>query len=395
MQFHPESLLLLFANRNQLYWYDWQNDSILKVISALPDTVVRFIKFIPGNSNYLLTSTTKPMVKEKLHERAEKASNAGNITELLEIFMLIANFILEAIEQRKSGNSRSWIYSMGIHYYISLYHQVMELMENVKDTSEGESSGGIDLAFTFNCMRQRINVIKTYTTRWTIKSKERCKNFFTHLNVDLNTLTIAADVINQMDVIVEDFEHRNLLLVSKDELYLEYEQALWKDGANMPRWPKIYYVQYWNVEKEINLKQFYSNLVTISADTTIAVTKDFIVDFNPLLQTIEVISIRQDFPFGQRIHVLKNFPNFYYFFSVSPTQKILLIGFKKGLPGYNFETYGIFYELDKRKEKDDTKKYRTLKTNKNYDLNCLEFAPHPCAGIYFGYNGPQLYRLVQ
>lgn len=408
IQFEPESLFLVFSNRHQIYFYDWENDSILKVISAVPDTVVRFLKFLPGNSNYLLTTTTKPIVNQKLHETALEAYNSGNISKLLEIFMVIANFVLETTEQYKSGNSRCWSYSVGIQYFIRLFYQVTEMMEgfNKVTTEWDEIQGeGTDLSFTLNCMKQRINVIKSnYPPEWTnVRSKERCQQFFALLN--LTDLTIVSDVINQIEYMFKDFEQESSKETSMDKLFLEYEKALCKDGVNMPRWPKIYsYVQYWNIKRELNLKHFHSNLVTVSGDATIAVANEFLVNFNPLLQVIEVISVRKE-NFGHRLHVLKNFPNFYYFFSVSPTQKILLIGFKKGLPGYDFPgldygTYGIFYELDKKNQGDEMgkfrgSKYRMLKTDKSWDINCLQFAPNPITGLIFGYNGPLMFRLVQ
>uniref|UniRef100_A0A336M1H4 CSON007322 protein n=1 Tax=Culicoides sonorensis TaxID=179676 RepID=A0A336M1H4_CULSO len=393
MQFHPDTLFLLFSNRNQIFWYDWENDTILKVISALPDTVVRFIKFIPGNSNCLLTSTTKAIIKSKLHLKADEAFDNNDPHELLNIFLVIANFVLETTEQYKSGNSRSWSYSIGIQYFIKLFYQVIDLMERIP--LDVERSQGINLEFTLNCMRERINVIKMYSMdSLDSSSGARSLDFFRYFEVDL---TIASNVINKIEFLFKNFEEEKQSKISIDDLYLEYEKAVWKDGSNMPRWPKIYYVQYWDMERgdEINLENCYHNLLAISADTTISVTSNFIVDFNPLLLTIEVISIRSE-NFGQRTHVLKNFPSFYYFFSVSPSRHNLLIGFKKGLPGYLFETYAIFYDLTGKNENtNNPKNFRTLKTNKNWDLNCLEFAPHPNAGIIFGYNGPLLYRLIK
>ncbi|XP_063700123.1 uncharacterized protein LOC134830540 [Culicoides brevitarsis] len=387
IQFEPESFFLIFSNRHQIYFYDWENDVILKVISAVPDTVVRFIKFIPGNSSHLLTTTTKTIIREKLHVTALAAYTTGDSWKLLEVFMIIVNFVLETMEQYKGGNNRCWSYSIGIQYFIRLFYYVTDFMEKIDGLTDDE--GISDLKFTLKCLQRRIDVINqnfgTLEYQNFTPTKDKCGRFFAELHD-------ASNVIVEIEKMCKVFEHLTTKTMSLDDLYVEYEKALWKDGANMPRWPKLYhYVQYWNIEKDLNLKQFHSNLITVSGDTTIAVVNDFFVSFNPLLQVIEVISTQKE-TFGQRLHVLQHFPNFYYFLSVSPTRKILFIGFKKGLPGYNFETYGIFYELDKPFSE---QRVKSLKTDKNWDINCLQFAPNPITGLIFGYNGPLMFRLAQ
>lgn len=302
VQFHQESLLLLFAVRDKIFWYDWENDIVLKQVFTA-NAVIRFAKFIP-ESPYLLTATHKVWTNSKLHEPFF-SENICHWT-LIEALITSINFIIETVEQFSVGNSRSSAYSMGVQYFIKVYYLVLDKIKMEIEYARKEICKEKDLNLTINCLLKRISTIK-YVRKQTATIDSIPKvydQFFEPLNIHsklMSTLIYEVEQLFLTNIELEtdkNFEDLELL-------YESYAKALRRDVGNL-RWPKILYLQFWNVEQEqeLNMKDFWYNLITISSyETTKSTTSHMIVVYNPLLHSI---GIYHDF----KIHISRDVASF-------------------------------------------------------------------------------------